>query len=352
QAKLEAYKGEVATAREQWRQDQARSLDRIQSLEGTVASLRDDAKRDAAAHRAALEQASSDGEEASRQAQELLRERLSAQHEERLRRELDQEKERAKGLLKESEERVAREMGTAMQQLQDESEKLIHQLEARLVTVKEEKEGHERQLVAARNELEEQGDTIYDLNNALKASAEDKKAVETSHAESTKAKALEYEKKLQRQKEVWQGVVAEEKRMAELQDEAMRAQVAEAEALLEDAEVYRSQMHETLVNHKREALLQHQQESAGLQKQLEAIGLERDGLESRKDKLLDEVAEMERGIKSLEEQIRQHSQQSAISDGRINVAYARKKKRLDEEYEVLLEAVDQKRRAVEDMDRK
>ena len=34
------------------------------------------------------------------------------------------------------------------------------------------------------------------------------------------------------------------------------------------------------------------------------------------------------------------------------VAYARKKKRLDEEYEVLLEAVDQKRRAVEDLDRK
>ena len=57
-------------------------------------------------------------------------------------------------------------------------------------------------------------------------------------------------------------------------------------------------------------------------------------------------------IKSLEQQIRDHSQQSAISDGRINVAYARKKKRLDEEYEVLLEAIDQKRRSVEDMDKK
>ena len=61
---------------------------------------------------------------------------------------------------------------------------------------------------------------------------------------------------------------------------------------------------------------------------------------------------MERSIKSLEQQIRDHSQQSAISDGRINVAYARKKKRLDEEYEVLLEAIDQKRRSVEDMDKK
>ena len=64
-----------------------------------------------------------------------------------------------------------------MQQLQDESEKLISQLEARLVTTKEEKEEQTRQLMSARNEIEEQGDTIYDLNNALKAAGEDKEAV-------------------------------------------------------------------------------------------------------------------------------------------------------------------------------
>jgi hypothetical protein len=352
EARMDSYKGEVALARENWEREARAKDERAEGLEQRLEGARSDAKKETERHRLALERAAADGDAASAAAQEALRESLKLQHDEHLRRELEQEKARGKAELRETEERVAREMGSAMQQLQDESEKLISQLEARLVTTKEEKEEQTRQLMSARNEIEEQGDTIYDLNNALKAAGEDKEAVKAQAADAAKAKALEHEKKLQRQKEVWQGVVAEAERMAALQDDAMRSQNAEAEALIEDAEHYRAQMHDTLVNHKREALVQHQTQSAGLQKQLEALGLERDGLESRKDKLLDEIGEMERSIKSLEQQIRDHSQQSAISDGRINVAYARKKKRLDEEYEVLLEAIDQKRRAVEDMDKK
>jgi len=48
-------------------------------------------------------------------------------------------------------------------------------------------------------------------------------------------------------------------------------------------------MHDTLVNHKREALLSHQTKSASLQKELEGLSMERDGIEARKDQALDEV---------------------------------------------------------------
>ena len=65
--------------------------------------------------------------------------------------------------------------------------------------------------------------------------------------------------------------------------------MGEAERLVELGEDFRKQMHETLVNHKREELLGSQAQSANLQKQLEAIALERDGFEAKRDQLLDEV---------------------------------------------------------------
>lgn len=200
--------------------------------------------------------------------------------------------------------------------------------------------------------LEEHDDTIYDLNNALKKAREDHEALEAKRLADLDAAALEGEN-------VAAEVKARRDEEQAAKDAATRAEVggltihlAEAQALINDSDEWRTQMHDTLVNHKREALVQHKTQSANLQHQLEAVSLERDGLEHRKDKLLDELGEMEEAIKSLEEQIRQHSNKSAITDGRVNVAHARKKKRLDEEYEVLLEAVHTKRDQISDVDSK
>jgi chromosome segregation ATPase len=67
---------------------------------------------------------------------------------------------------------------------------------------------------------------------------------------------------------------------------------------------------------------------------------------------LDEISEMERGVRNVEQQLREHSQQSAVEGGRINLAYQRKKKRLDEEYEALLTAIDGKRAEIDEQDKK
>ena len=45
-----------------------------------------------------------------------------------------------------------------------------------------------------------------------------------------------------------------------------------------------------------------------------------------------------------------HSKESAIQDGRVNIARAKKKRRLDDEYEQLLEAIEAKRSAVSALD--
>ena len=69
----------------------------------------------------------------------------------------------------ECEARVAAEMGGAMASLQDESERLIGQLEAKLAATKAERDERARELAGAQEQVEEHGDTIYDLTKVLKA---------------------------------------------------------------------------------------------------------------------------------------------------------------------------------------
>ena len=54
----------------------------------------------------------------------------------------------------------------------------------------------------------------------------------------------------------------------------------------------------------------------------------------------------------LEEQIRDHNRTSTMQNGRVNVAHARKKRRLDSELERVLEGIEQKRILMSGMDEK
>merc|ERR1711918_191608 len=80
------------------------------------------------------------------------------------------------------------------------------------------------------------------------------------------------------------------------------------------------------------------------------MGGQREAIESKKELLLEQIGEMEDSVHTLEEQIHSHSKESAIQDGRVNIARAKKKKRLDDEYEALLEAIESKRTAVSALD--
>ena len=55
-------------------------------------------------------------------------------------------------------------------------------------------------------------------------------------------------------------------------------------------------------------------------------------------------------MREIEEQSRAHNLSSSTHNGRINAAHARKKKRLDEEFERLLESIEVKRGAISGYD--
>ena len=64
----------------------------------------------------------------------------------------------------------------------------------------------------------------------------------------------------------------------------------------------------------------------------------------------EEIEDLEGQVRDMEDQIREHNRTSSMQNGRINVAHARKKRRLDSELERLLETIEQKRIGMGEMD--
>ena len=105
----------------------------------------------------------------------------------------------------------------------------------------------------------------------------------------------------------------------------------EMEKILSFYKEQQHSVHQTIFNYKRDALLQHKVKSRELSTQLDAISKQRGALEDQRNKAEIQMKKMEDGIRNLEQQLREHSQISTIQGGRINIAHARRKKRLDEE---------------------
>ena len=85
--------------------------------------------------------------------------------------------------------------------------------------------------------------------------------------------------------------------------------------------------------------------------ELEVIVRDRDELEAERDKILEYVDEMQESVRAIEQAIHAHSKNSAISsDGRVNVAHAKKKKRMDDDHEMLLLGVEKQRNALSETD--
>merc|ERR1712070_149006 len=75
------------------------------------------------------------------------------------------------------------------------------------------------------------------------------------------------------------------------------------------------------------------------------MGETRDGVE-------DEIEHLENSVADVEGQIRDHNRTSTMQNGRVNVAHARKKKRLDSELERVLEQMERKREQMQQLDDK
>ncbi|CAM9289750.1 unnamed protein product [Phaeothamnion confervicola] len=103
-------------------------------------------------------------------------------------------------------------------------------------------------------------------------------------------------------------------------------------------------MRETLVNYKRDELVDHKVQTARLREEMEALAKDRESLESQVDAVRREVAGLEASATEAEGEARSHARHSIIGpDGRVSAAHQRKRRRLEEELEAFLAALDRKK---------
>merc|ERR1711988_1178314 len=121
-------------------------------------------------------------------------------------------------------------------------------------------------------------------------------------------------------------------------------------ALLADIEDQRKKIHRTLTQFRTEELMEKRTLIRVLEKDFERLTMEKDSLEEQRDLMEEEIEDLEGQVRSLEDEIREHNRTSSMQNGRINVAHARKKRRLDGELERMLETIEQRRINMGEMD--
>jgi len=123
----------------------------------------------------------------------------------------------------------------------------------------------------------------------------------------------------------------------------LEAKMANMETSIKSYQTQRKMMYDTLVTHNRDDLLRQKARSRDVSSQLDAISSEQKALQGKRSHADDKRIELENKTREIEAQIQQHAQTSSIQGGRVNIAHARKKRKLDEEYEGLLDKLESNR---------
>jgi len=132
----------------------------------------------------------------------------------------------------------------------------------------------------------------------------------------------------------------------------LEGQVADLTAVLEEADAARAAMHEVLVNHKRDVLVEQKVRSAVVQREMETLAEDRRTFDAQKAAVRAEIEEYEAVVKDLEHQLHVLSKTSAFTEGRVNPAHRKKKQRVNQDYEDALETVEAKQAQVRGVDAK
>ncbi len=228
-------------------------------------------------------------------------------------------------------------------QLEAQRSKQVAQLTDVIKKAEERKRELGQDIETLREQLEEAEDTVYDQKNALTKFRRVGAQQRLYLIKSMLASNREKKKLVQEATEEANAVLAKLKKAHEKTLNGMKHSVRGLEAEVRLHEETRNAMHDTLVNHKRAMLMEHKVQSSVLQQDLAALVGQKDEIEAQRTAVLKESSRLEGAVKEIEHQMHELSKVSAIQDGRINIAHAKKKRRLDQEFERMLSRTQDKR---------
>jgi hypothetical protein len=248
-------------------------------------------------------------------------------------------------------DQVKAQLDLQMSELQEENDKLISSLETAMDELRREKVALSDELESTTTKLENCEDSLYDSQQAF---AKLQKLNSMNVWKST-SKLMQLRTYFEKEMETLHNDA--ESDMAQMQQESKEKMedlimlVFRLSKLIVDTEMMRSRLNATLTTYKTDVLVEKRTSIKLLEKELSRLGEEKGLLEEQRDNIEDEVGELEEQVRDMEEQIREHNRSSSVmSNGRINVAHARKKKRFDTELERMLDLIEQKRMQMGDMD--
>jgi len=249
-------------------------------------------------------------------------------------------------------QQAAQEQEEAVRALQEESEKIIGSVEEAMENLRAEKDNLVQDLGETKAQLEEVEDTLFDCQSDLQTSMK----LDALHSLklTVRLKSLEEKSKAEMEQSTAEWTERHEKalKIHEAQCEKYEDDIRKLSDIAKGAEEREQEIKDTLMNHKRETLMQHKIKSTVIQNDLALLSEQREELDGIRAGLLEEMNIMEKGVDELEIEIREHTKNSAIKDGRVNVAFAKKKRRLDGELERLLEGIEEKRTRLQGVESK
>ncbi|KUF93262.1 hypothetical protein AM588_10005999 [Phytophthora nicotianae] len=251
--------------------------------------------------------------------------------------------------LRDQETRLLREQEDAIAQVQEDSEKLIEQVERAMTELKKQKEHLETELGSLRSALEEAEDAQFDAQESFKKQQK-QAAFHVIHLVMSAMRKINEEVQA-RQMSRNEMEIQVNRMKSEISDEKSRweelmSKIREAWA---QVQVQHGEMTQTLTNYKRDELVAHRSSSAVLSNEISIVMKQLEEVEEMKITLERDVESLQSEAQTIEASLRDLMLQSG-NNATLNMAVVAKKRRLNEEFEALLERIEKKKAEIRNVD--
>ena len=258
--------------------------------------------------------------------------------------------EQAEIKIKANKQVMETELDECVAKLHADNDQIVATLEVAMKDLKNQKDGIVQELEQTTTKLEDTEDTLYDLQQHVKKKEREHSFATWKLMTGIMRMRVRFQAGMKEFEEESAANLSKAKNRAQLKFNDMSLVAMRVVALIMENEELRKKMHSTLVSHRSTDLVQKKTHIQLYERELERITSEKDGLEQQRDILEDEIDQLENNVRELEEQIREHNRSSTMQNGRVNVAHARKKRRLDSELERILDLIEQKRVQMVDLE--
>lgn len=218
-------------------------------------------------------------------------------------------------------------MEEALNDVEIEHENQIQALEYEVGWLKNQKETAEDTIEKIKKNISERNKEMAEL----KKDTEYDKMCYSYHRMMMVTKALKLQSDLKSKDTAYTLKIG---RMNQQHSESQRRLISKVETLNQRASNFERNMKlisSTLLNHKREALLEHKLKSREVATKLNELSEKIHTIDTKHEKAKSCIDNLAQAMRDVEKQLQDHSQTSALQGGKINISHARKKRRLDEE---------------------